>query len=156
MKGKLTIASAACLLAAVGASVALASARGGSERTITAISRGTGITFVDADHDGKPSLGDYEIGSTVLVSPKSGKPIGHGSVVCTQINATGTQYQCQGVSHFAGGDVVSAGLFSVTSKTLSQAIVGGTGVYAGARGLYRGTWLDAKFARAKVVFTLDS
>jgi hypothetical protein len=129
---------------------------GGGARTISAISKGAGITFVDADRSGKPSVGDYEIGSSVYVSPKSGKVIGHGSIMCTQIDTVGGSYQCQGVTHFAGGDVVTAGLFSPASKTGSQAIVGGTGVYAGVDGLVTVTWLDTKFARARVVLTLQA
>ena len=151
----------ACLIAVVGAlagaSVAFGSAAGsGSVRTIKAIAQGAGITFVDADRNGKPSIGDYEIGATVYVDPASGKPVGRGSVICTQINAAGTQYQCQGQSRFPGGNVISAGPFAATSKTYLQAVVGGTGAYEGVKGTLAGIWLDAKFARAKVVFTLYS
>jgi hypothetical protein len=39
---------------------------------------------------------------------------------------------------------------------LHQAVVGGTGVYAGMTGSVKGTWLDARFARARVVFTLSA
>ena len=53
---------------------------------------------------------------------------GRGSVLCTQTDAAGAAYQCQGVTHFPGGDVVTAGRFSALSKTMSQAIVGGPGV----------------------------
>jgi hypothetical protein len=117
--------------------------------------RGGGITLVDANGDEKPSRGDYEVATSVYVHPKSGKPLGRGSVVCTQIDAAGLRYQCQGAAHFAGGDIVTAGLFPVTAKSFALAIVGGTGVYAGSRGTLRVTWLDAKFARARAAFTLE-
>jgi hypothetical protein len=109
---------------------------------------------VDADRNGKPSIGDYEVGASLFTDPRSGKTLGRGTVVCTQINASGTLYQCQGQSRFAGGDIMDAGRFDATSKTFATAVVGGTGVYAGASGTHTGRWLDAKFARASVVFTL--
>jgi hypothetical protein len=148
--------SIALSLAGMCALAAASAAFGSSARTINAIAKGTGITFVDADHSGKASAGDYEIGTVVYVNPKSAKPIGHGSIVCTQIGASATAYQCQGVAHFAGGDIVTAGPFSASSKTGSLAVVGGTGVYARVAGLQSTTWLDNRFARAKVTFTLAS
>jgi len=44
------------------------------------------------------------------------------------------------------------GRFAPAAKTGSLAIVGGTGVYAGAAGTQSVTWLGAQFARSKVVF----
>ena len=144
--------SVAALAALTVASQALAA---GDARTISAISKGAGITFVDADLSGKPSIGDYEIGNSIYVNPKSGKVIGHGSLMCTQTDAAGTTYQCQGVVHFPGGDLMTAGLFSPMSKTGAQAVIGGTGVYRGVSGLLSLTWLDSKFARARVAFSFD-
>jgi hypothetical protein len=153
MQGKLIIVAAACVAAVTGASVALGSA-GGSERTITATSLGTGIALVDADHDGKPSVGDYEVGTSRYVDPESGKAIGHGSVVCTQINAAGTEYQCEGSTHLPGGDLTSAGLFSPLERSFSLAVTGGTGVYAGASGTVAVTWLAKDFSKSRTVFTI--
>ena len=154
MKGKLTIVSLICVTAAAGASVAFGSAAGSSERTITATSLASGIVFVDADGNKKPSLGDYEVGLSRYVDAKTGKAIGHGSVVCTQTNAAGTQYQCEGVAHFPGGDVASAGLFSPLAKTFSLAITGGTGAYAGTTGTLTVTWLAKDFSKSRSVFSL--
>jgi hypothetical protein len=100
MKRKLTIAALAALAAAALAAVAFGSDAGGSARAIAAIAKGTGITFVDADHSGKPRR-RLRARYTTYVSPATGKAIGRGSVVCA---------------------------------------------YAGARGVLRGTWLDAKFS----------
>jgi hypothetical protein len=149
----ITITVAALALTAT--SVASGSNAPDSARTIKAVAQGTGITFIDADHSGKPSVGDYEVGSSVYLNARTGKAIGRGTVVCTQVNATGTRYQCQGQSHFAGGDVLTAGLFDATAKTYTQAVVGGTGVYASAAGTLSGAWLDARFSKARVVFTLN-
>ena len=156
MKGKLTFVAMISVIAAVGASVPLGSAAGGSAKTITALGLGTGITRVDADHSGKPSLGDYEIGFSRYVEPKSGKAMGHGSVVCTQINAAGTEYQCQGVTHFPGGDVATAGLFSVLAQSYSLAVTGGTRAYAGMTGTFTGTWLTKDYSKARAVFSLHA
>jgi hypothetical protein len=143
-------------LAGLLALVAGPSASGSTARTITTIAKGTGITFVDADHSRKPSAGDYEIGTSVYLHPGSGKAIGRSSVVCVQLDAAGTKYQCQGSSHFAGGDVITAGRFSPAARSGSQAILGGTGVYAGATGAQAITWLDAHFGRARVVFRFSA
>jgi len=148
---KLTLCTA-CVIALVAAAAALGS---GGGRTINAIAKSAGITFVDADRSGKPSIGDYEIGKSVYVNPASGKVIGRGSVICTQTDAAGVVYQCQGVTHFAGGDIVTAGPFTATAKSVSLAVVGGTGVYARTNGLLTTTWLDARFARARVAIALD-
>jgi hypothetical protein len=151
MQGKIAIGFLVCIVAgAAVASVAFGSA--GSGRTITATALGTGIALVDADRSGKPSLGDYEVGLSRYVDPKTGKGMGHGSVVCTQTNAAGTEYQCQGVTHFAGGDVSVAGMFSPLAKSFKLAIVGGTGAYAGAKGTLTVRWLARDFSKARDVF----
>ena len=143
------------VIALVAAPAALGSSN--NSRTISAIAKGAGITFVDADSSGKASIGDYEVGRSVFVNPKSGKEIGRGSVVCTQIDATGIVfYQCQGVTHLTGGDIVTAGPFTASAKTFTLAVTGGTGVYEHVRGLLTTTWLDPRFTRARVVFTLES
>ena len=84
----------------------------------------------------------------------AGKRVGRGSAICVQINAAGTEYQCLNQNHFPGGDIFTAGFFSATAKTYVEAIVGGTGVYAGLTGTVAGTWLAADFSRAREVFTL--
>jgi hypothetical protein len=154
MRGKLIVVSTVALAAAVvGVSLAWGSSFG-AQRTIVATGLGAGITLVDADANQKPSIGDYEVGLTRYVDPKTGKGMGRGSVVCTQTNAGGTEYQCQGVTHFPGGDVFDAGLFSPISPTSSLAIIGGTGAYAGASGTILVTWLAKDFSKSRTVFSL--
>jgi len=130
-----------------------ASPRGGSVTTITTIQKGTAFTAIDVDHDGKPSIGDVTIAEVVHVSPKTGKRIGAGTAVCTQINAAGTHFDCQGEDHFAAGELREAGSFTV-SKGFRLAILGGTGAYQGASGELEGTWLDSKLTKAHDVFTI--
>jgi hypothetical protein len=120
------------------------------------IAKGTGITFVDVDHSGKPSVGDIEIGTTVFLDPKSATPVGRGWVTCMQVSASGGRYQCQGLAHFPAGDIATLGPFNAGARTSSISVVGGTGTYAHVTGLQTTTWLDKNFARAKVSFALES
>jgi len=139
-------------LAAV-AGPATASTSGPSLLTIRTIQQGTAFTTVDADHNGKPSIGDYSIAAVVHLSPTTKKPIGGGTAICTQINAAGTLFDCQGEDHFAGGEIREAGRFTI-SKGFRLAILGGTGIYQGVSGELAGTWLDAKLTKARDVFTM--
>jgi hypothetical protein len=49
---------------------------------------------------------------------------------------------------------VTAGSRSLSSRTYTCAIVGGTGIYAGASGIVTGRLLDSKLGRARVVFSI--
>lgn len=149
---RITLAAAALALAA--ASVAFGSASGDdSTKTIRAVLQYTGLTEIDGDRNGKPSVGDSAIAPAVYLNA-AGKRLGHGSAICVQVNAAGTQYACEGQNHFPGGDIFHAVRFSVAGKNFRGAVLGGTGVYAGLRGTYDGRWLAADFSRARVVFTL--
>ena len=138
------------------AAVSFASASPQGDTTVTTIKtiqQAVAFTSIDADHNGKPSVGDYSIAQVVHLSPKSGKPIGGGTAICTQIDAAGSLYDCQGEDHFAGGDIREAGRFRI-AKGFRLAILGGTGVYQGAAGELNGTWLDAKLTKARDIFTI--
>jgi hypothetical protein len=111
------------------------------------------MSIVDADRDGKPSIGDYEIPRQVFLNA-AGRKLGEGTGVCVQINRPGTLFQCQWQHHFADGDIVTAGRFWASSKTSTLAVVGGTGVYDGMAGTVKSTRLDAKTLRARLVFSL--
>jgi hypothetical protein len=125
-----------------------------SATTIETFTRGLGITLVDADHSGKPSIGDIEIPRQQFLN-RAGKKIGRGVGICVQVNTAGTGYECQTHYHFAGGDIMTAGPFSVLGKRFTWAIVGGTGAYSSMTGTLEGTWLDSKFDRARVLFRLQ-
>ena len=104
-------------------------------------------------HYGKASVGDHSIAQVVHVSPKTGKVIGGGTAICTQINHRGTSFDCQGEDHFAGGEIREAGRFTF-GRTFRLAILGGTGIYQGASGELKGTWLDKELTKARDVFTI--
>lgn len=144
----------ATALALAVASVAFGSASDDdSPKTIRAVLQYTGLTEVDVDRNGKPSVGDSAIAPAVYLNA-AGKKLGHGSAMCVQVNAAGTQYACEGQNRFPGGDLFHAVRFSATEKTFRGAVLGGTGVYTGLSGTYDGRWLAADFSRARVVFTL--
>ncbi len=147
---------AATAIALAATSVAFGSGAGsGAVTTIKVTALYTGLTKVDADHNGKSSIGDYALGPLVFLND-AGKRSGRGSWSCLQINAAETQYQCNKQYHFAGGDVFTTAPFSVLSKTTLEAVIGGTGVYAGKTGTVAGTWLASDFSKARLVFTLRS
>jgi len=144
------------LVAAVVPSLALAGSSAGPRSSVQILGKATGLTLVDADKSGKPSVGDYEIGKVTLVDPASGETMGHSVVNCTILNASGTEFMCSGFNQFRGGEIILAGRFSALSKSYRLAIVGGTGDYVGARGWESGTWLDAKFTKVRIVDTFDT
>ena len=71
------------------------------------------------------------------------------------MNAAGTEYNCTDYNHFAGGDIITAGRFSPLEKIDREAIVGGTGNYAGMRGTFAVRWLARDFSKAQETFTLQ-
>jgi hypothetical protein len=141
------------VVAAIVPSLAFAGSSAGSRSSIQILGKAAGLTLVDADKSGKPSVGDYEIGKVTLVDPASGETMGHGVVNCTILNSSGTEFMCSGYNQLRGGELILAGRFSALSKTYRLAIVGGTGDYVGASGWESGTWLDAKFTKVRIVDT---
>jgi hypothetical protein len=150
---RITFAAAAVALAV--ASGAFASAPSAESPTrIKAVLVYTGLTEIDSDGNGKPSIGDTVVAPAVFVNA-AGKRLGHGSATCVQVNATGTQHACEGQNHFPGGDIFTATRFSPTEKRFRGAILGGTGAYNGSSGTLEGTWLAADFSKARVTFELS-
>ena len=151
--GRLLCAGVLCCGFFGAASLSASADRPASVTTVKTIQRGIAFTSIDADHNGKPSVGDYSVAQVVHLSPKNGKVIGGGTAICTQINASGSLFDCVGEDHFAGGEIREAGRFTI-SKSFRLAILGGTGVYQGASGELDGTWLDSKLSRSRDVFTI--
>jgi hypothetical protein len=150
---RITVAAAA--IALVAASVAFGSTPSAeSPKSIRAVLVYTGLTVIDSDRNGKPSIGDMALAPAIFVNA-AGKRLGHGSATCVQVNASGTRHACEGQNHFPGGDIFTATRFSATEKRFRGAILGGTGVYAGLRGTFAGTWLAADFSKARVTFELS-
>jgi len=144
----------ACLAILVAAAIARPAFGSTPAATINAELLFTGFTNVDSDHNGKASVGDLTLAPGFYVN-SGGKRMGKVSASCVQMNTAGTEFNCTDVHHFAGGDIVTAGRFSPLEKIAHQAIVGGTGVYAGVRGTLAAKWLARDFSLAAVTFTLN-
>jgi len=131
-----------------------ASGSGSATRTIKATLFYTGLTTIDSDHNGKPSVGDVAVAPGFFVDG-TGKRAGRIHASCLLVNAAGTEYNCTDYAHFAGGDIISAERFSPLEKNNLGAIIGGTGAYAAMRGTVLTRWLAKDFSKAQVTFTLQ-
>jgi hypothetical protein len=147
----LVVAALALVLTAVAYS---ASGSSSATRTIKATLFYTGLTEIDSDHNGKPSIGDVAVAPGFFVDT-AGKRAGRIHASCLLVDATGTDYNCTDYAHFAGGDIISAERFSVLERVNVGAIIGGTGVYSGMRGTVVTRWLKKDFSKAQVTFTLQ-
>jgi hypothetical protein len=147
MRVKLAVAGLAAAILAVSA-VTLASAR----TTGPSHDRGTKVftiftvtvqsQFLDLGPQGL-SLGDQSIFADDVYDKKGGAKIGSDGVVCTVVRVTdpatgsGTA-QCVATVSLPDGQLTIQGLVSFTGEELpapfQQAITGGTGAYANARG----------------------
>ena len=144
------------MAAAAAVSCGLASAAaGGSGTTVTihTIQESAAFTTIDADHNGKASVGDYSVAQVVHVDPATGRKVGTGIAICTQITRTGSLYDCQGSDVLPGGELRESGRFTL-GKTWRLTIVGGSGRFEGASGSVTGTWLDPKFTKSRDVFEI--
>jgi len=149
---RITLLAAALALAAGPAAIAGGSAPNGTT-TIKATLFFTGLTEVDVDHNGKPSVGDLAVAPGFYVD-QTGKRIGKVFASCLQVNAAGTAFNCTNYSHFAGGDIITGDRFSPTETRIHEAVLGGTGVYSGMRGSADGAWLAKDFSKATLTFRL--
>jgi hypothetical protein len=148
--GALTVVAAA---AAIPCGLASAAAgHSGSTVIIHTIQKSIALTTVDADHNGKASVGDYKVDEVVHVDPATGKKVGTGIAICTQVTANGRLYDCQASDVLPGGELRESGRFTL-GKTWRFAIVGGSGKFDGASGSVSGTWLE-KFSRSRDVFEI--
>lgn len=69
---------------------------------------------------------------------KKGAPLGHDQVLCTVLSedlSTGSvQAQCAATNFLPGGTIELAGSTNFANPVTHVAVVGGTGIYAGAQG----------------------
>jgi len=149
---RITLVAAAVALAF--AAVAFGAGSGpSSPKTIRATLFYTGLTIVDVDGNGKASIGDLAVSPGFYVNA-AGKRIGTVYASCMQVNAAGTAYNCTDYNHFAGGDIITGDRFAPTETSIHEAVLGGTGIYAGMTGSADGKWLAKDFSKASLVFSL--
>src|SRR5262245_28769425 len=126
---RITLVAAAIALGVTAVAYSASGSRSAT-RTIKATLFYTGLTEIDSDHNGKPSVGDVAVAPGFFVDT-DGKRAGRIHASCLLVNAAGTEYSCTDYAHFAGGDIISAERFSPLEKNNLGAIIGGTGAYAG-------------------------
>jgi hypothetical protein len=119
--------------------------------TITITDREVEHARVDVGRRG-PSVGDMEFSRSLLYNKRiREKPIGHSEVTCI---ATGqTSSSCTGTYFLPKGKIVVIGPTRFR-ELYELAVVGGTGLYANARGTLTVTSLGTRPARALLVFRL--
>ena len=142
------------MVAGVSGHLASATAADSGATIVHTLQKTVAYTTVDADHNGKASVGDYSVAQVVHLDPATGKQIGTGVAICTQITASGSLYDCQGSDVLPGGELREGGRFSL-GRTWHLAILGGSGKFDGASGSVDGTWLDAKLTKSRDVFTIN-
>jgi hypothetical protein len=115
----------------------------------------TATTQVDVDGDHTFSVGDQVIGVTKDYDKAGGTQIGRGTFLCTVVDATAGDFDCQGSDVLPGGEIRQAGRALGGDPThFSWAVTGGTGKYMGVGGQIDGSFIDAQLTQANVTFTL--
>jgi Allene oxide cyclase barrel like domain len=147
MRVKLAVAGiAAAMLAVGGVTLASAHPAGSSHDHGVRVIKVFALTVQSASLDlGDPgfSLGDQQVFADDLYDHKGGTKVGTDGVVCTIVRITdastgsGTA-QCLATASLADGQLTTQGFISFTGNALpapfQNAITGGTGAYANARG----------------------
>ena len=134
---RLTLAVAAIAAAAVTvAAVALAGGAATTAKTIRIVERATTDAVTDTGKKGD-SAGDLLTFANAVYNAQNTKKVGSDDGWCIR-TAVGKSWECAWTNTIAGGQIMVAGPF-LDAGPSKLAIVGGTGMYAGARG-----WMDLK------------
>jgi hypothetical protein len=132
----LVVLAAAAVAALLVSAAAPAAGSGRVIRFIEVDNERAGV-FTDADRNNRPSFGDSFAGSLVLYAWAEeggrGKRIGHAKTMCSFLGGNGAF--CQGTFFLPGGTIEGQSYIKMTNK-ITVAVVGGTGVYGGARGTF--------------------
>lgn len=129
MKIALVISIALVSIASVGA----ISAHGTSRQSLTFVTHQHTFTQIDVGKRGF-SLGDQFIFSEQLM--QNGKQVGHDHIICSHVaNWPSSAEGCTGTATIGNDTLVLVG--DARRGPFTIAVVGGTGVYAGARGTAR-------------------
>ena len=103
-----------------------------------------GIGGYNAMSEGPPAAGQGITFTSTLfkwAGTKKGAPLGHDQVVCIVTNvdlaSESVQLQCSATVFLPGGGIQLAGSSNFGNPVTNVAVVGGTGIYAGAQGTAR-------------------
>jgi hypothetical protein len=143
----------------IGAAALAASASGGAQSsstaTFTVLQKDDRSHFVDAPPRGgaekPPTEGDAYLLSNILVDPATHATRGRTHGVC-QITVPGRRPVaiCSQSLVLHDGALELQGAYPIARSTVTFAIVGGTGIYAGARGTVTYASGSGRFARYDV------
>lgn len=131
-----TVLLLAACFAAVAASQTLASGAATGPARIRITDREVELTRVDVGRRGR-SPGDMELVTTVLYNRRiTQRPIGHAEFVCTFVR--GISRNCRGTIFLPRGKLVVGGPVRFW-QFFELAVLGGTGLYDNARGVFTST-----------------
>ena len=140
--GKLALA----LLVVVGFCAGLAAARSdrtAAARTVTVVIKNRDYHMIDLPPSGE-SIGDIRVGNAELWNRTEKRQLGTFHLFCalTERGSTSQITTCDFTFKLAGGEITTQGItrrvtLSTPAKADNEPIVGGTGAYAGARGVAR-------------------
>jgi hypothetical protein len=128
------VIAAVATLALGASSLAAAPAQQRVAKRIDLVERIASQHFVDLGKHG-PSMGDHNVTRSDVLDP-AGARVGRADIDCT-LTGVGPNMGglCHGVVTLRDGQIVSEFAFGPSGATRVAAIVGGTGAYAGARGV---------------------
>lgn len=113
--------------------VGLAAGSAQAGETLNLVERVTNETAVPRSADKKDSLGDLLVFSNQIYASDGKQQLGTDQGYCIRV-VVGKSYECFWTVQLADGQIMSHGPF-LDSGEGSMAITGGTGRYAGARGV---------------------
>jgi hypothetical protein len=152
----------ATLLAAVATALvagASAASSGPDARmqTLTFVGKATSFTHVDNPPKNVFGQGDYVVytGVETRSTPTGTRPLAEGTGQCTQQSRTGAKRVvmfCMNTISVPAGQIVIAGRVVDGAKRNVMAVIGGTGVYRGARGQAVESYIDDERSRWTLTF----
>jgi hypothetical protein len=127
------LVTSAAVTSAIASPAAKSGPDGPSVRRLHLVERVNTDHFVDLGKRGM-SIGDHAVNRSDILDPQ-GRLVGHADGDCV-ITGVGRKLGglCHGVITLAGGQLVGSFAWGRSGSNRHQAIVGGTGEYAGARG----------------------
>jgi hypothetical protein len=139
MRSKLTIASLSVVLAVAGGVLMASSASGGTDLHVVVAPAGYGgIAFEDVNGDGRLRLGDGISARGPLFDSTQSIRVGTSYMQCLVhrriIDTDQGLWNCNYVLELEDGDIVLQGLDPRGPGVYEMAVLGGTGVFAGASG----------------------
>ena len=150
-----TLVAVACA-AVVASALAAPSGAAAPMTTLTFVGKATSFTHVDNPPKNVFGQGDY----VVYTGIETGRPVserrGTATGLCVQSSKTGakpTILFCTSTFSLARGQLVVAGAVVDEAKRTVVAVIGGTGIYRGARGQAVENYIDEESSRWTLTFT---